>query len=213
MAYKANIPQPGDLLSQSQQDILNNFSQANTAFGTDHTPFDVNTNVGFHKPIHMLVSADPGGTAGTFTAYSKSYTPNYPGATADTQMFGETAGATILQLSGTQNATNLISGKNYTSGFAWVGGILLVWGEVIQTFSAGRTRATTTFQNATNKTIPFPNKCFIVFTTPLNDSGSLPSSQRFISISIETQTTTSFDWLVNTDSSSYTGFNWIAIGN
>jgi len=37
MSYNASIPQATDLISQSQSQIQTNFSQANTAFGIDHT--------------------------------------------------------------------------------------------------------------------------------------------------------------------------------
>ncbi len=55
MPYNANIPNPGDLLSVSQGDIKNNFSQANTSFGIDHSPFtDQTANAGFHQKVTTL---------------------------------------------------------------------------------------------------------------------------------------------------------------
>jgi len=52
MAFNANIPQPTDRLSTSQQDLLNNNSALNTVFGIDHYPFDNATaNSGFHNVV------------------------------------------------------------------------------------------------------------------------------------------------------------------
>ena len=52
MAYDPNIPLPTDLLSVSQNDIKNNFTQANTSFGIDHYPFDDGTaNNGKHNQV------------------------------------------------------------------------------------------------------------------------------------------------------------------
>jgi hypothetical protein len=51
-AYNPNIPQPTDFLSNSQQDMLNNFSQANTTMGVDHYSFDDATaNNGKHNKV------------------------------------------------------------------------------------------------------------------------------------------------------------------
>ena len=50
--YNANIPQPGDFLSVSQQDILNNFTQLNTSFTVDHYAYDDTTaNNGKHNKV------------------------------------------------------------------------------------------------------------------------------------------------------------------
>lgn len=49
MTFNPNIPQPNDLISQSQAQIQTNFSQSNIAFAVDHTAFDVLSNQGKHK--------------------------------------------------------------------------------------------------------------------------------------------------------------------
>lgn len=54
MTYNPSIPQPNDLLSDSQGDILQNFSAANTSFGINHYPFDNATvNNGKHKYVSL----------------------------------------------------------------------------------------------------------------------------------------------------------------
>lgn len=52
MTYNPNIPNPTDLLSNSQGQIKTNFSTANTSFGVDHYAFDNATpNNGFHNKV------------------------------------------------------------------------------------------------------------------------------------------------------------------
>lgn len=84
MAYVSNIPQPNDLLSESQGDILGNFQSANTTYGINHYPFDNATvgQIGKHKFVEMPVSAviPAGLIAGDGTVYAKT-------ANAATQLF------------------------------------------------------------------------------------------------------------------------------
>lgn len=74
MVYNNAIPQPGDNLSASQSQILNNFAQLNTSFGIDHYPFTDNTvNLGKHNqvsqpPIDPL--AHPATAAGEIKLYN-----------------------------------------------------------------------------------------------------------------------------------------------
>lgn len=50
--YQNDIPQSDDFLSDSQQDILNNFSQLDTTFGIDHYTYsDATANNGFHNQV------------------------------------------------------------------------------------------------------------------------------------------------------------------
>ncbi len=61
MSFNPNIPQPSDELSDSQGDILTNFSTSNTSFGIDHYPFaDLTANNGKHKWVTTPLT--PGGT-------------------------------------------------------------------------------------------------------------------------------------------------------
>jgi len=72
MAYNPLIPQPTDIISQSQPQILENFTQLNTQFGIDHVAWNVGgATAGHHKAVHLLNVADPvtGGTEGG--AYTK----------------------------------------------------------------------------------------------------------------------------------------------
>ncbi len=58
--YSPNIPQPPDILSDSQDDILQNFQQINTVFAQNHIPFEA-AGQGKHKEVTLpeLVAPTP----------------------------------------------------------------------------------------------------------------------------------------------------------
>lgn len=54
MPFNPNIPQPSDLLSDSQGDLLGNMSQLDTSFGVDHFAFsNLTSNNGFHQKVTL----------------------------------------------------------------------------------------------------------------------------------------------------------------
>ena len=61
MTYNPNIPQSTDRPSDSQSQILANFTALNTIFGKDHVEFNASTDEGEHKKVtlHEPVVADP----------------------------------------------------------------------------------------------------------------------------------------------------------
>lgn len=64
MAYKANVPQPADFLSDSQGDILDNFAQLDASFDIDHVKYsDPTADNGKHKTVTYVVQAPEPSTA------------------------------------------------------------------------------------------------------------------------------------------------------
>ena len=62
MTYNPNIPQPKDIIADSQGDLLINFTQLNSIFGTngDHVAFNASTNRGKHnKTTFVSQGNDP----------------------------------------------------------------------------------------------------------------------------------------------------------
>ncbi|MGD2065707.1 MAG: hypothetical protein PVI43_00875 [Candidatus Bathyarchaeota archaeon] len=49
MTYDPNIPEGSDILAESQQDLLNNASDADTDFSVDHVALSATSNNGKHK--------------------------------------------------------------------------------------------------------------------------------------------------------------------
>jgi hypothetical protein len=62
MPYNANIPQPTDQISDSQNDLLNNFQSINTLINVNHVTFD-DPNQGKHAFVEMPQQAGAPATA------------------------------------------------------------------------------------------------------------------------------------------------------
>lgn len=57
MSFNSAIPQSTDLISVSQQDLLNNFTSMQTTYNTDHYGFNPTTNLGYHKQTTLVNDA------------------------------------------------------------------------------------------------------------------------------------------------------------
>ncbi len=213
--YVQPMPSNGsEQISVSQPSLSANSTYLKSCIEEDHnfTSNDANADDGYHKVIHQVKQlVDPGAIAGVNQVYAKDYTPAYAGAPTDTQLFNISGLGGISQLTGTDSESD---------GWQWIGGVLLQWGRVIQNFSSGSTTGTVVFQNRgpTNRGIPFPNNCFVVMGTPFVTFGGLPGSSasvniRTTSLSPNVNSKLQFQYQFFANSSSYTGFNWIAIGN
>ncbi|HDY87393.1 MAG TPA: hypothetical protein ENH82_04660 [bacterium] len=123
MTYNPNIPKATDLISESQGQILDNFTQLNDVFGKDHVKYDDATvaDRGRHKQsTYQQLSADPG----TLTNENALYTKD--DGSGNTRLFlqQEGPGSTVIQLSGTDPTIA-------DNGFTFLpGNLLLQWGNV-----------------------------------------------------------------------------------
>ena len=147
MTYDPNIPQPTDLISQSQSQIQTNFAQANTAFGIDHTAFDTVANQGKHKKSTYYEQAvDPTTLINEMAVYTKD-------VSTITQLFVRRASnGTVIQLTaGDPTASN--EGQSFLPG-----GIIIKWGNNV-TVSNGAlyTYATGAFPTATFMVVISPD--------------------------------------------------------
>jgi len=115
--YNPNIPQPTDILSDSQDDILENFQQLNTAWNVNHVLFNT-ANQGMHAQVTMPNNAAPTATAiGQANMWSQQSTLT---ATTELAWQRENAGS-IIEWTGLLAATP-----------GWTrlpSGILLKWGQ------------------------------------------------------------------------------------
>lgn len=207
MTYQPGKPLPGDLLSDSQGDIKDNFTVANTVMTVDHYPFDdVSTNKGYHKATHIVKQVggvNPPTVAGTQILFAKDYTPDTSGGTADTQLFSKTGAGGLSQLTGNSASSD---------GWCWMGGVLIQWGRVTGISGTSTQTGTVTFKNRSAGAIPFPTQCFSV-TTTCAFTGSTPSGAASVVVKRSTLSATKFDWVFNSNSSAYDSFFWMAIGN
>lgn len=148
MTYQANIPQPTNLISVSQNDILQNFQAIDAAWNINHEDFNA-ANQGKHIYVEMPnQGADPAGAATQMTLFSKLTGGN-------SQLFYKRdAEGTSYQLTGT-NPTAAASGSTFLPG-----GLLLKWGNVV----AAASPTSVSFASA------FPTACFSVTVAINNNS-------------------------------------------
>ena len=123
MSYNPNIPNPNDLLSDSQGDILQNFQALNTVYGTNHYPYDNATvgQIGKHKFVSMpVLAAAPATIAGEGALYFKT-----SGAGSALFMVRDGNAGTEVQLT-SSSVGNVQTAAN---GWTWLPGrLLLQWG-------------------------------------------------------------------------------------
>lgn len=79
MSYNSLIPQPGDLISVSQGDLLNNFTSMQSTYTTDHYGFNPTANIGFHK--HVTMGNDPANIPTPAAGFGSEFAKTVNGAT------------------------------------------------------------------------------------------------------------------------------------
>jgi hypothetical protein len=184
MTYNPSIPGQNDLISASQSQIQTNFSQANTAFGIDHTAFDVALNQGKHKQSTYVEISDPTTVANELAVYSKD-------SGGVTQLFlRRENNGTVIQMS----IGDPIASTNGSSFLP--GGVVIKWGQI--DFSAASKAVT--FASA------FPTA---VFSITLAADTSTPSGNGIVSY---TSLSTSGFTAYQNGTGSLTA-KYIAIGN
>lgn len=97
MSYNPNIPLSTDIPSQSQAQILANFSQLNTQFTVDHVALNAGSNNGYHKQItyQNVLGSDPNLVSPISSLYTKT-------ASGLTQLFFQNGSlaSNVAQLTG-----------------------------------------------------------------------------------------------------------------
>lgn len=140
--YLPTIPQPTDLLSNSQGQILNNFNILNTAFGKNHTPFATAENQGKHTFVEMpKLSTQPTLTvpatlAGEGSLFTIGVNYTNPAVTVTELYYTPDASGNAYQLTSCPSATNFAA---VTNGWTFLpGGLLLQYGQVSSPGTSGQ---------------------------------------------------------------------------
>lgn len=199
MVYNASVPQPTDNLSDSQNDILNNFSSANTSFGINHFAFDNATaNNGKHNFVEMPVrgTAPVGLAANEGTLYTKT-----TGSTSNL-FYTPDAGGVEYQMTTVGDAQIATFGAAGTGWTFLPGGLIMNYGLAVSSGAAGP-NASASFSK------PYTNAASVrVQILPVNNSSSERTTY------LESVSTTSFTaWVTNGSGSTRAGqFHWYAIG-
>lgn len=156
MVYKNLIPQPGDSpATDSQADILENFTQIDSQFGTtgDHVAFTALADNGMHKQVSLNgVIADPG----LATPQSSLYIKTVAGSS---ELFfqNDTLAADVVPLTGIAVTT---VGTNF--GYVTPWGQTINWGQ----FTCNTTDTVLTYA------VAFSNPAQSIQLTAVSDNGS-----------------------------------------
>lgn len=210
IGYNLNIPFATNNPSTDQPNMLQNTNAINTWNAVDHFTFGSALG-GTHKQVSLLNEAAPGIPAGSSGVLYANVD------TGQSWPFWQNALGSF-HLMGPQSLG--------TNGYTWVGGILVQWGFVQGTHGSapshfnGGDAGSVLFATVPN--IAFPNNLFNVWTAAYYQQGSgssgRPGSQATIAISDGNGVgglfdKTGFKWVFVTNSSDYTFFSWLAIGN
>jgi hypothetical protein len=202
--YTTNIPVATHTPAQDQGNMQVNCTSVSQILSTDHLTFGTATGAltdGMHTVIHMQNQANnPAAVPGTGEIFTKEVTFN---SVTQSALFFESDMGNVTQISGPSNFSATANGYTILPN-----GIIFQWGQLIHNFNSGETTDTITFP------FPFQNNIFSITANPFVSFGNLPQSTASIGIRNSQFTTlTSFDFEFFTNSSSYTGFDWFAIGN
>lgn len=114
MTFQPNIPQPGDLISVSQDAILQNFQALSTSWQVNHVNFNA-TGDGKHKYIQFPnQSSVPTGAAGEMLIYSDT-------TSGQSDLWYKRNNGTEIQLTG-KDPVKSASGYTFLAG-----GMLMQW--------------------------------------------------------------------------------------
>lgn len=207
MPFDANIPQPGDFLSESQQDLLSNFLSMETTYGINHVPFSQEvTNRGKHKFVEMPGDVLPTTTANEGTLYTKT------AASVTSLFYTPDNSAKEYQLTTTldshysffgKNAAYTQAAVNYHGGYTFLPGAMIMQYGILD---VNTSVSTYTILFPFN----FPTALFNVTFSPIRAASSPGSDNEFWVI--DGSMTPSGFQIFNKGAHSFR-FMWQAIGN
>lgn len=216
--YNRDIPDGPNNPSQDQPKMKTNTNSIDNVLQIDHITFGDNQG-GYHKTVHQPI-------VGTWTQAGRTAAPALSPLTTINQLIAmnvtpvSTVTATDTQLfsmtgnsNGTTNGVSQMTGSlvSGTDGYVWCAGILIQWGFFAT--SLNNTNGVIIFKDRVAGAIAFPNSCFLATAIPTYAGIPLPTGQATISIKHDTIAATGFRWNAVSNSSTYDGFYWIALGN
>lgn len=212
--FNPNIPQPGDFLSDSQVDLLNNNKALDSVYDRNHYKFSVNniTTQGKHKFVEMMNQGGvPNPTGGLANLSGTVYTKNVSGA-SDLFFTNDDNGIREYRLTNTVTNANAATAfpllatngaiTNGVGGWTWLGqGIILQYGYI--NWPPG---ASVVFP------VPFTSNPFNIQITPAG-IGSTSGSIKF-RVDTASLTVNQFNISTSTDGNGFgiTNLYWMAIG-
>lgn len=208
--YNQNIPQPTDQISQSQDQILQNFQSIQALVDVNHVDF-ASGDQGKHKWVTMptqgaIPPAGSGFTAGEIGEYNAVYA-----TTAKNELFiNKTNQATVVQIPSTASILSINSAPTFNGVSAWTyfpSGILIRAG-----FSSGVTGLTTVTMSTGVGVAPAFNAILNVIVCPYSTAtGDDNFAVRFVDVLSVSQ----FRVYVSSRTAAGAatgGFRWLVIG-
>lgn len=180
--YNPLIPQPTDIIANSQGQILNNFGAIQTLVDADHVDFAA-VGAGFHnQSTYPIQAGAPAATGGAVRFFSLTSALTSQPELQYQRQSGSTAPAAVQQ-------TEFTSAGWASPGWAVLpSGILLKWGT-----GSGNGSVTVTFPVA--GTIPVYNAILIAFLTPTSNISAYVSAQTTTTLTVVTSALGSFNYL------------------
>lgn len=127
MTYNPGIPNPTDLISNSQSAIKTNFTQLNTIFDEDHYKWnDAETaNRGLHRKVSIADVDAPGAQV---NPASIIYTKSVTGVISP--YFKNAVGDSVIWRGGSSNglASSTLNGPFTSGSFVFPNGVIMKWG-------------------------------------------------------------------------------------
>lgn len=122
MTYNPSIPQGGDIISQSQQQILTNFTQLNTVFGVDHVAYSPPVaNSGKHNQVSLPEQGgNPATAANEVALYCKDL------SSSSTLYLRKESAGTVITMSG-QDPIRATAGSTFLPGDS-TRAVVMKWG-------------------------------------------------------------------------------------
>lgn len=191
MAYNPNIPQPGDLISISQGDILANFQAIKTLIDINHEDF-ASANAGKHKFLTMTVQAPaPVFAVGEIGVFS---------------FLSAVTGVNELNITNSAGTTTPFSASlQNPSGWSYLpSGVLLKWG------NSGTIAGANAIVFPVAANIPVFNNIFqVIISTKVAGAGdSFVILNSFTTLQMNV-----FSTQRTANVGAVSGFTWLAIGN
>ena len=190
MSYNNNIPQPTDFIDESQPQLLSNFTNLDSVMAINHYEYsDTSGNAGKHRFLQLPEQASvPSTSVNEGALYVKE------SSSIANLFFRQESSGSEFQLTGPSISVS-------TKGHTFLpGGLILNWGTVTSTSSGSETFS-----------LAFPNACFGVYTNAYF-TGANPNGAAGIAVKTPIALS-SFNWVFNSNSGAYSGFQYCAIGH
>lgn len=199
-SYNNDIPDAPNNPSNDQPKMKVNTNSIDSIIDVDHYSFETNSD-GWHKQVTLpQLGAAPTTVVGQLALYSKAVNPL--GSTG-LFMIRQGVAGTEVQLT----SAKITAPVALTNGYTFLpGDILIQWGSTA--ISAAGSFTTVLFATSN---VNFPNNCFNVVLTMINNQGASPSANS-VFVKSGSVSTTGFQ-ITNTSSSATQSAYWVAIGN